>query len=68
MVESHRPTHQRVEHMTLEEVDGKVPPTGKRGRRICQECEVECRRSEWQAFTSKEKEDNPDYALSLIHI
>eukprot|EP00975_Prorocentrum_lima_P009360 1990489-Prorocentrum_lima.AAC.1 len=48
--------------MTLEEVDGKAPPTGKRGRRICQQCEVECRREEWQSFTPKEMRDNPDYA------
>eukprot|EP00975_Prorocentrum_lima_P055614 11659873-Prorocentrum_lima.AAC.1 len=35
MVESFRPAHQRDECMTLEEVEGKAPPTGKRGRRIC---------------------------------
>eukprot|EP00975_Prorocentrum_lima_P011954 2539765-Prorocentrum_lima.AAC.1 len=48
--------------MTLEELDGKAPPTGRRGMRICSECEVGCRREEWQTFTPKQQADNPDYA------
>eukprot|EP00975_Prorocentrum_lima_P041343 8687459-Prorocentrum_lima.AAC.1 len=62
MVESHRPAHLWVDFMTLEELDGKKPPTGRKGSRICRECELMYRREEWQNFTQKEMDDNPDYA------
>eukprot|EP00975_Prorocentrum_lima_P034891 7332956-Prorocentrum_lima.AAC.1 len=48
--------------MSLEELDGKKPPTGRKGSRICPDCEVVCRREEWKTFTQKEKDDNPGYA------
>eukprot|EP00975_Prorocentrum_lima_P013320 2828299-Prorocentrum_lima.AAC.1 len=47
MVESFRPSHQREEPMSLEEAEGREPASGRRGRRICTHCEVECRRVEW---------------------
>eukprot|EP00975_Prorocentrum_lima_P006504 1397877-Prorocentrum_lima.AAC.1 len=40
MVESHRPAHVWVDCMSLEELDGKKPPSGRKGSRICPECEV----------------------------
>eukprot|EP00975_Prorocentrum_lima_P012128 2573115-Prorocentrum_lima.AAC.1 len=62
MVGSNRPAHMWVDHMSLEELDGKKPPTGRKGSRICPDCEVVCRREEWRNFTQKEKDDNPGYA------
>eukprot|EP00975_Prorocentrum_lima_P000610 120896-Prorocentrum_lima.AAC.1 len=48
--------------MTLEEVDGKVPASEQRGRRICNQCELDCRKVEWQTFTQEQKLANPNYA------
>eukprot|EP00975_Prorocentrum_lima_P007721 1655174-Prorocentrum_lima.AAC.1 len=62
MTESFRPAHQRDEPMTLEEVEGRAPASGRRGRRICKECELRCRQQEWQSFTQEEKLANPSYA------
>eukprot|EP00975_Prorocentrum_lima_P013470 2861212-Prorocentrum_lima.AAC.1 len=48
--------------MTLEEVEGKAPPTGKRGGRICTYCELKCRQEEWQSYTPEQMLANPGYA------
>eukprot|EP00975_Prorocentrum_lima_P009878 2102582-Prorocentrum_lima.AAC.1 len=64
MLESGRPEFQWDEPMTLAEAEGKVPATGKRGKRICRVCELECRKKEWSDFTDDQRASNPHYCTS----